>query len=218
MSAVEFRVVRADKEIDPGISGGVSVRGNRGAYGVGVAVLALLASVIVSAESEQKAFEKSWVGRRVVVRQPLYSLVYKERGLRGSITSKREGLTVVTPFAGIMFQFDGRRHVDDVRARDVLKIAEAVKLAYMKDQLLEEGAAQVIDPVLLARYDPGAELVVRATRVRLDTVRLDLSPAADSDRLLATSLTVAWPQPLTKSFSERVDVEGLIHQFLTVTK
>jgi hypothetical protein len=178
--------------------------------------MVLIAGVIVSAESKQKAFENSWVGRHVVVKQPLYSLVYKERSLRGSISAKRDGLTVVTPFDGIHFQFGGRHRVDDVTDHDVRKIAQAVQRAYLKDQLFDEGAIQVVDPVMLARYDPGAELVVRAARVNLETVRLELSQAADSDHDLATSLTVQWPAPLSKSFSERVDVEGLILQFLSV--
>ena len=182
-----------------------------------VATLMIAASVaVISADNQQKAFERSWVGRHVVVRQSLYSLVYKERSLRGSVAARRDGLTVVTPFTGTFFQFDGRHHVDDVTGPDVLKISDAVKAAYVKDELLGEGAVQVIDPVMLARYDPGTELVVRAARVNLETVRLELSLAADDERDLATSLTIQWPAPLSKSFSERVDVEGLIHQFLTI--
>ena len=188
----------------------------RGASSVSVAALVLVASVIVSAESKQKAFENSWVGRHVVLKQPLYSLVYKERGARGSITLKRDGLTVATPFTGIHFQFDGRHRVDDVTAPDVQKIVQAVRIAYVKDQLLDEGAIQVIDPVMLARYDPGTELVVRAAHVNLETVRLEFSLATDGDNELATSLTVHWAAPLSKSFSERVDVEGLIQRFVTM--
>lgn len=169
----------------------------------------------VATESKQKAFENEWLGRRVVVARPLYSLVYKEQSLRGSIDAKREGLTVVTPFDGVYFQFDGRRHVDDVTEHDVLKIAGAVKLAYIQSKALDEGSNQVIDPVMLARYDPGSGLVVRAAHVNRETVRLELALPTDSDRELATSLTVQWPAPFSKSFSERVDVEGLIHQFLT---
>jgi hypothetical protein len=192
------------------------VRRTRDASSVGVAALVLVATVIVSAESKQKAFETSWVGRHVVLKQPLYSLVYKERTSRASIALKRDGLTVVTPFTGIHFQFDGRRRVDDVTAHDVQKIAEAVKLAYVKDQLLDEGAVQVIDPVMLTRYDRGTELVVRAARVNLETVRIEFSLTTGDDNDLATSLTVQWPAPLSKSFTERVDVEGLMHQFLTL--
>lgn len=186
----------------------------RRAWGARIAALLLLAPAILSAESKQKAFENTWTGRHVVVRQPLYSLVYKERSVLGSIKAKRDGLTVVTPFEGIYFQFDGRRRVDDVTEHDVLKIADSVKLAYQKDRLLGEGANQVIDPVMLARYERNTELVVRSARVDLESIRLELSLPDDSE--LATSLTVQWPAPLSKSFSERVNVEDLIQQFLAI--
>ena len=131
------------------------------------------------------------------------------------MTAKRDGLTVVTPFTGTYFQFDGRHRVDHVTEHNVQKIFESVKLAYQKEQLLDEGVNQVIDPVMLARYDPGAELVVRAARVELETVRLEFSLPADGDNDLATSLTVQWPTPLSKSFSERGEIEALIQQFVT---
>src|ERR1700722_13645981 len=84
LSALDFRVARPDKKIDASISGGVSVRRSEVRRSANVAALVLVASLIVSAESQQKTFEHSWVGRRVVLKQPLYSLVYKERGMRGS--------------------------------------------------------------------------------------------------------------------------------------
>lgn len=182
----------------------------------GVGTLVLLTGVVLSAENQQKAFENSWIGRRVIVKQSLYSLVYKEQRLRGSVDVKRDGLTVVTPFAGTYFQFDGRRHVDDITAHDILRIADAVKSAYAQTNLLSEGWTQVVDPVMVARYDPGTELVVRAAKVNRETVRLELSPATDGDKEVATSLTIQWPGPLSKSFSERLNVEGLIQQFLAV--
>ena len=178
--------------------------------------LVLATTTVMSADTNQNAFKKNWVGRRVVVKGPLYSLVYKERSLRGSIHAGRDGLTVVTPFAGVYFQFDGRHRVDDVIEHDVQKIAEAAKGAYIKVNLSSEGFTQVIEPVMLAHYDRGVELVVRAAEVNLDTVRLKLSLAADGDDDVVTSLTVRWPAPLSKSFSERGDVEDLIQQYLTL--
>jgi hypothetical protein len=58
------------------------------------------------------------------------------------------------------------------------------------------------------------ELTVRAARVTRETVRIELSLAADDETV--TSLTVQWPVPLSKSFAERGNVESLIQQFLTV--
>src|SRR5580765_371811 len=92
-------------------------------WSASVVMLMLAATSLTSAESHQKTFEKNWVGRRVVVKRSLYSLVYKERTLRGSIRAGRDGLTVVTPFAGTYFQFDGRSRVDDIIEHDVQKIA-----------------------------------------------------------------------------------------------
>ncbi len=192
------------------------MRSTRRVWIASVVALVLATTTIMSADTNQNAFKKNWVGRRVVVNGPLYSLVYKERSLRGSIRADRDGLTVVTPFAGTYFQFDGRHRVDDVIEHDVQKIAEAVKRAYIKDKLSDEGFTQVIEPVMLAHYDRGVELVVRAAQVDLDTVRLKLSLAADGDDDVVTSVTVKWPAPLSKSFSERGDVEDLIQQFLTL--
>jgi len=192
------------------------VRSTRLASSTAVAALVLVASVIVSAENQQKAFESSWVGRHVTVKRTLYSLMYKEQRLRGSVEVKRDGLTVVTPFAGTYFQFDGRRHVDDIMEQDVLKISETVRVAYMQSKLLDEGFSQVVEPVLLTRYDPGTELIVRTARVNREMVRLELAQVTDGEKDIATSLTVQWPAPLSKAFSERVNVEGLIQEFLTV--
>ncbi len=184
------------------------MRSNARTWSAVVAALALVATAIVSAENNQKAFEKTWVGRHIVVRQPLYSLVYNEH-VRGGTKSGRDGLTVVSPFNGRYFQFVGRRDVANVTEQDIQKIVPSVRLAYQKEMMLEDGVNQVIEPVMLARYDPGTELVVKTARVNLTTVRLELAGLTESDKNFATTLTVQWPTPLSKSFSERVDVEGL---------
>jgi hypothetical protein len=193
------------------------MRSTRRWWSTSVVTLVLAATTIMSAaDTNQKAFTKNWVGRQVVVKRPLYSLVYNERGRLGSVRAGRDGLTVVTPFAGTYFKFDGRRGVDDVIEQDVQKIAEAVTRAYVKDNLINEGFNQQIEPVMLARYDGGVELVVRSAEVNRDTVRLKLSLPADGDDDIATTLTVQWPAPLSKSFSERGNVEDLIQAFLTL--
>ena len=50
-----------------------------------VAALVLAAAAVASAANNQKEFEKLWTGRHVVVKRPLYSLVYNESGLGGSV-------------------------------------------------------------------------------------------------------------------------------------
>ena len=188
-------------------------------WSVSLATLVLAVTAVTSADSNQKAFEKDWAGRRVVAKQPLYSLVYNERGLVGPTRAgRRTGLTVVTPFAGTYFQFDGRRHVDDVVEHDVNNIVKSVSIAYRKDHPFDDGGIQEIEPVMLTLYDAGVELRVRAARVERNAVRLTLVLAAGDDEEVATSLTVQWPAPLSKSFSERGNIEDLIQRFLIVHK
>lgn len=183
---------------------------------VGVAALVLAAAAVAWAANNQKEFEKRWTGRHVVVKRPLYSLVYNESGLGGSVSAGRAGLTVVTPSAGTYFQFDGRHKVDDIVAHDVQQIAQSVQVAYRKDKLLGEGYIQKIEPVHLTLYDAGVALRVSSARVERDAVRLTLVLSANDDEEVVTSLTVKWPAPLSKSFSERGNVEDLIQQFLIV--
>jgi hypothetical protein len=179
------------------------------------AIGVVLATAILSAANNHKEFEKSWVGRHVIVRAPLYSLVYKERGIRGTIDARRDGLTVITPSAGMYFQFDGRRSVSDIVEHDVQQIAPLVAVAYRKNKVLDEGFNQLIEPVMIARYEPGTELVVLSAHVMLDRVRIDLTMPDDGTHELATALTVQWPAPLSKSFTERSNIELLILKFLS---
>ena len=189
----------------------------RRAWNASVVALVVAATAVTAAgESSQKLFEKQWTGRLVVVKRMLYSLVYNERGRTGSVRLGRSGLIVVTPFAGTYFQFDGRRRVDDVVEQDVQKISNAVTVAYRKDRMLGEGFVQEIEPVLVDHYDPGIELLVKSARVERDVVRLELiRPGVGEDEAM-TALTVKWPLILSKSFSERGNVEALIQQYLSV--
>jgi hypothetical protein len=192
------------------------------ALGYRLAALAIaLASgiaVLTAADRPQQAFAKDWEGRHVVVKQTLFSLVYNERGRLGNtVSAKRDGLTVVTPSGGIYFQFDGRQGQDDVVGRDAQHIVDAVAAAYIGDAL-DVRAYRKVEPLLIARYDAGVELVVRTVRMERDTVRLSFVQMAGPDGTddPVTSLTVKWPVPLSKSFSERDVVEKLIRPFLDV--
>jgi hypothetical protein len=178
--------------------------------------LIVAAAAAASADTSQKTFEKQWTGRRVVVKRTLYSLVYHERGRSGAPHLGRSGLMVVTPFTGTYFQFDGRRRVDDVVEHDLQNMVNSVKTAYRKDRALDEGWVQDIDPVLIERYDPGVELLVTAAHVERDVVRLELMKTGGADDEVVTSLTVKWPLILSKSFSERGNVEDLIQQFVAL--
>ena len=86
---------------------------------------------------------------------------------------------------------------------------------YQPDSL-EARSYRKIEPLHLARYEPGVDLVVKSVRVDRDSVRLGFmqpdGPSSGDD--LVTSLTIKWPVPLSKSFSERDLVENLIRRFV----
>jgi hypothetical protein len=174
---------------------------------------------VAAAEHPQQAFVRNWEGKRVVVKRALFTLVYNERGLLGTkVTAKRDGLVVVTPFEGIYFQFDGRQGRDDVVGRDAQRMIDAVAEAYQPDSL-EVRQYQKVEPVSIARYDAGVELIVKKVRLERDTVRLTfVQPAGpDGPDAPVTSLTIKWPMPLSKSFAERDQIERLIHPFVDRT-
>jgi hypothetical protein len=179
-------------------------------------VLQVSAIAAGAADRPQQLFVKEWEGRRVVVTRTLFTLVYNERGLLGNTASgRRDGLTVVTPFEGTFFQFDGRQGRDDVVQRDLRGMVDAVADAYSPDSL-DVRKYRKIEPVMIARYDAGVELVVSSVRLSRDGVKVTFAlpgdaPSADA---AVTSLTVKWPMPLSKSFSEREPIENLIGGFL----
>ena len=177
--------------------------------------LAAAASTRIAAENPQQTFAKAWEGRSVLVRQSLYTLVYHERGKLGKTRiNRRDGLTVVTPSQGIYFQFDGRQGRDDVVEPSAERIPDAVDLAYQSDSL-DIRSYRKVEPVVLERYDPGGELIVLTARVDVDAVRLAFGRLDGVDAESAvTWLTVKWPVPLSKSFSERDAVENLILRFV----
>jgi hypothetical protein len=184
-----------------------------------VVMLMSASAVLHASDSPQDAFAKRWEGKSVMVRHPLYSLVYNERGKLGNTRSnRRDGLTVVTASGGMYFQFDGRQSRNDVVGRDPQRIVDAVAVEYQPDSL-DARPYRRIEPLLLSRYDPGVELLVKNVRFDRDSVRLTFArpggPESSDDT--ATSLTVKWPAPLSKSFSERDLVEDLIRRFVDFT-
>jgi hypothetical protein len=173
------------------------------------------AGSIVAAETPQRAFTADWQGRSVVIRQRLYSLVYNERGKLGNTyNGRREGLVVVTPQDGVFYVFPARHNRDDVSMRDLGGMIEAVDREYVPDALDVRGYRKV-EPLSLAQYDPGGELVVARAEVLKDMVRLTFSQAGGPDRDdPVSSLTVRWPLPLSKSFTERAQIEQLIGRYV----
>ena len=170
---------------------------------------------IVAAETPQKAFAAEWQGRTVVIRQRLYSLVFNERGTMGhTYTGRREGLVVVTPQDGVFFEFPGRQHRDDVSLRDLGGMIEAVDQEYVADALDLRGYRK-LEPLSLVQYDPGGELVVVRAEVLKELVRLTFSqPGGPEGDAPVSSLTVRWPLPLSKAFTEKQQVEQLIGRYV----
>src|SRR5262245_27013144 len=64
----------------------------------------------------RKAFQDAWMGRSVVVKRVLYSVVFDERSRVVPLFTHRDrvsGLTVVTPTGTSYLQFDARRDSED---------------------------------------------------------------------------------------------------------
>jgi hypothetical protein len=187
-----------------------------------VLVIALVSAVsaLTAAESPQQAFAKRWEGKNVIVQQSLYTLVYNERGLLGNTHSdKRDGLTVVTPYEGIYFQFDGRQGRSDVTELDPQRILDAVGTTYQGDSL-DVRSYRKVEPLIIVRFDVGVELVAEKVRIERDRVRISFTkrvgPDASDDPV--TSLTIRWPVPFSRSFSERDLIENLIRRFVDITQ
>jgi hypothetical protein len=182
-------------------------------------VVASAFSAASAAESPQLAFSRSWEGREVRVKRALYTLVYNERGRLGnSYSGKREGLTVLTPYDGIYFQFEGRYGRQDILVQDPQQIIDAVAVEYLGDTL-EVRSYRKVEPLMLARYDPGVALVVTKVQFARNTVRLILveSTGSGAKENSETAITVKWPAPLSKSLSERQLIEGLLGWFIDGT-
>ena len=182
-----------------------------------VVALAIAAGATVgAADTPRQQFTKTWERRTVVVKRTLYTLVYNERGRMGRTRhSRRAGLTVVTPFSGWYFQFDGRQSQDDIIDQDPQRLVDTIKTTYESDAL-DVRQYQKVEPIVVARYEVGSELLVGPIRIEGNIVRLSLvNPrSVDDDGQPATELTVKWPTPLSKSLSERQAIEGLIAQFV----
>ena len=180
--------------------------------------LACTGVVHAAADNSRQLFTKTWEGKTVVVKRTLYTLVYNERGRLGQThRNRRAGLTVVTPFSGTYFQFDGRQSQDDITDEDPQRLIDTVTTTYRSDAL-DVRDYQKVEPIVLARYEVGIELVVSAIRIGGDTVRLLMSDprSVDDAGEPATELTIKWPTPLSKSLAERDAVENLIAGFVTL--
>jgi len=181
-------------------------------------VLATAVSVLSAGENAQQSFAKNWEGRTVVLKQPLYTLVYDERSRIGMVREgRRDGLTVVTPSEGTYLQFDGRRGRDDIKDTEPQRLKDAVAIAYVSESLLALEASKTIEPIVINRHEAGVECVVRKILLSRYAVKLVFaSSGLDGEQDHLTSLTVKWPVPLSKSLTERESIENLIRRFVEI--
>jgi hypothetical protein len=177
-------------------------------------LLVVSAVAIRAAENPTAVFRKEWQGRHVTVQRTLLTLVYDERSRVSTTTrGKRDGLVVATPSKGSFYLFTGRREVDDITHTDPDRLFALVKTNYRKDRNLDDGQVQIVNPLHLVQFDKGIELVVRRVEIDRSTVRLVMFKPQSTDEM-ATSLTVAWPTPLSSDLEERGEIERIIRQFL----
>src|SRR5262245_65597347 len=100
---------------------------------------------------------------------------------------------------------------------DPRQFVDDVKTAYAVDST-EARSYRTINPLMVARYDPGVELVVKTVRFGKDSVKISfLQPSApEGPEAIVTSLTVKWPLPFSKTFSEKEGVEKLILPYVSI--
>jgi len=180
--------------------------------------LVAAASLQASERSGKKAFQNAWVGRSVVVKRALYSVVFDERNRVLPIIKHQDrvsGLTVVTPTGTSYYQFDARRDSEkDIIDRNPNGIVSEMRKQYFRSVSLDDiGTDRDIEPLMLVQYSPGVALIVRKVQIDRDRVRLYFHK--DGEAELATTLTVKFPAPLSNELTESPLIDGAITRFVT---
>jgi hypothetical protein len=180
---------------------------------VPVLILASTVATLSAASNPKEDFATSWQGQTIVLKQRLYTLAYRERGLFGNASEKRDGLFVVTPFSGTYYQFDGRQSKDDIRSADPQRLPDSIRTTYARDSLDVREYLKV-EPIVVTSYEAGAELIVSGVRIDRDRLRLFFADARTTESTAVTSLMVQWPTPFSRSFSERDAIETIIRKYI----
>jgi len=172
------------------------------------------ASTVVGAGDALSDFTKRWNGRRVVVRSPLYSVLYDEVGRLGiHYRGKVAGLTVAT-HAGQHYEFDGPGSDEDIAATTPNDVMTQMSARFHRSSHLELSSVKAITPRVLRQYDPGVALIVDSVKIERNRIRFEFSESDAQKDGLATSLTIEWPAPLSKEFREREAVEKMLRRFI----
>src|SRR5262245_40249384 len=176
--------------------------------------LLVSADPTLHAASGRKAFISAWEGSRVVVTRTLFSIVYDERSRLVPLLKQEgrvAGLTVVTP-SETYYLFEARRDSEeDIIERDPERLVSALKTQYRRSTHMDIGNTQDVEPVMLVRYEPGVQFVVKDVRIERDRVQFRFSKL--NEDTLATTLTVQWPAPLTKELTESDTIENALTRF-----
>jgi hypothetical protein len=179
--------------------------------------LAAAASLHAAELSSKRAFHNAWVGRRVVVKRVLYSVMFDERSRVLPIVTHRDrvsGLNVVTPTGTSYYQFDARRDSEeDIVDQDPDRLVSEMKKQYFRSMHLDNGAVQDIEPLMLVRYSPGVAFIVRKVQIDRDRIRLYFHKEGEAD--LATTLTVKFPTPLSNELTESPLIDAALTRFVT---
>ena len=180
---------------------------------VPVLIIASTLATLSAASNPKEDFATSWQGQTVILKQRLYTLAYRERGLFGNASEKRDGLFVVTPFSGTYYQFDGRQSKDDIRSADPQRLPDTIRATYARDSLDVREYLKV-EPIVVTSYEAGVELIVSGVRIDRDRLRLFFTDARTTESTTVTSLMVQWPTPFSRSFSERDAIETIIRKYI----
>ena len=171
------------------------------------------ASAIVSADALSD-FTRMWHGRRVVVRSPLYSVLYDEVGRLGvHYRGKLAGLTVAT-HAGQHYEFDGPGSDEDIAEATPHAVMNQMSARFHRSSHLELSSVKTITPRVLRQFDPGVTLIVDSVKIERNRIRFEFVQSGDEEDGFATSLTIEWPSPLSKQLREREAIEAMLRRFV----
>ena len=172
------------------------------------------AAVVAAAGNGPGDFTKNWKGRRVVVRNTLYTVQYDEVGRMGRhYRGKMAGLTVATA-TDHHYEFDGPGETAVIKEETPNRVFDQMSVGFNRAYHLDIGTVKTITPLLLKQYDPGSALIVDSVNILRDRIRFDFRHAEHQEDGFATSLTVVWPVPFSKSFGEREEIERVLHRFV----
>jgi hypothetical protein len=179
--------------------------------------LVLTAAAIHGAEhNSKKVFLSSWHNQAVVLKRPLYSLVFSERSRFLPVVRRDgriSGLTIATP-TETYYQFAARRdYEEDIVERTPDAVLATLKTRYRRSAHLDEGSVHDVEVGMLVRYEPGVQLVVGRVQIEGDEVRLFLRRADEAS--VATTLTVKLAGPLSKDLVEAPLIDQVLNRFVS---